>query len=74
MRKEFELTQEQFDELMAASQPVPYIVVGGHPPMSPQESANRAWKKLGEELGFEYMTVQPVPGKSTHFFTAEVRG
>lgn len=74
MRKEFELTQEQLDELMAASQPVPYMVFGGVPPMSPQETANRAWEKLGKELGFDYMTVMPATGKSNRFFTAEVTG
>ncbi len=74
MRKEFELTQEQYDELMVASQPVPYIIAGGLEPTSQQESANRAWERLGKELGFEYMTARPVPGKGALFFTAEVTG
>lgn len=68
--KEFELTQEQFQKLVEASQPVPYLVIGGHPPSSPQENANRAWQALGEELGFDWLSVEPVPGKNHYFFTA----
>lgn len=70
-RKEFELTQEQYDKLMDAMKPVPYMIVGGHAPRSQQENANDAWKALGKELGFNFMTVRPVHGKSDRFFTAE---
>jgi predicted TIM-barrel fold metal-dependent hydrolase len=71
MRKEYELNKEQLDGLMEASKPVPYMVFGGHEPSSPRENANRAWARLGNEMGFKYMTVQPVKGKSVSFFTAE---
>jgi hypothetical protein len=72
MQKEFELTEEQYDEIIKAIQPVPYIVIGGMAPLSQQERANNAWKALGDKLGFKYMTVRPVYGKSDRFFTAEV--
>ena len=72
MRREFELTQEQYDTLMDACKPVPYMVIGGMIPRSPQENANAAWHRLGEELGFDEGSVHPVPGKSDHFFTADV--
>lgn len=70
-RVEFELTDEQLATLMDASKSVPAIMlhIGGGP-RTPQENANTAWETLGEELGFEFMTVQPVEGKSTKFFTA----
>jgi len=29
-----------------------------------------AWKDLGKKMGFDYMTVQPIKGKSMEFFTA----
>lgn len=29
------------------------------------------WQNLGEKLGFDYGTVQRVPGKNIRFFTAE---
>jgi predicted TIM-barrel fold metal-dependent hydrolase len=73
MRKQFKLTEEQHARLMAACQPVLYIVAGGMEPRSPAENANDTWRELGAELGFVWDTAAPVPGESTHVFTAEVR-
>ena len=70
-RKNFEMTQGQLDKLLDACKPVPYMVIGGRAPASPQENANRAWESLGKELGFKHMTVQPT-GKGDRFFTVEV--
>lgn len=70
MRREYEMTQEQLDKILDACKPVPYIVVGGVPPRSPQQNANDAWQSLGREMGFDYMTVRPC-GKGDLFFTAE---
>lgn len=67
------MTDEQYNRLQDACKPVPYMVFGGVAPPSPQENANRAWKQLGDELGFEYMTVEPVPGKNNKYFTAEIK-
>jgi len=72
MRKEFELTQEQFDTILSACQSVPAIMLQCGPTRSAQENANDAWKALGRELGFDGMTVKPVPGKSQLFLTADV--
>jgi len=70
MRKEYEMTQEQYGKLLDACKPVPYMVMGGVEPTSPQENANRAWAALGEEMGFDGMSVLPST-KGSHFFTAE---
>lgn len=70
-RREYEMTDEQHERLLEACKPVPYMVMGGMPPRSPQENANGAWAALGRELGFKHMTVRPVQGKSSKFFTAE---
>lgn len=70
--KEFEMTEEDLAVLLDASKPVPYMIIGGVEPPSPIESANAAWAQLGKKMGFSYMTVKPVPGKSQLFFTAEV--
>jgi hypothetical protein len=70
MRKEFELSQKDLDEILDAGKPVTYIVVGGHPPSSPQENANRAWKRMGEKYGFVWDTARPVTGKGRRFITA----
>lgn len=69
-RREFELTPDQLAELLEACKPVPYMVIGGVPPRSPQENANEAWRKLGDELGFDWASVAGVPGKGQEFFTA----
>ena len=76
MRKEFELTEEQLNKLLGAGKAVPAMYLSGGAPMfgTPQENSNRAWSELGDELGFEYMTVQPVSGKSDGFFTADMKG
>lgn len=63
MSNKYIMTQEQFDAILAASQPVPYMVFGGIEPTSPQEKANAAWKRLGDEMGFDHMTVQPAGSK-----------
>ncbi len=70
-RREFKMTQEDMDGILKACQPVPYIVVGGLEPLSPQRRANIAWDALGGRMGFVGHTVQPVSGKSQLFFTAE---
>jgi len=66
----YEMTDEQHKAIMDACKPVPYIIVGGREPRSAQENANDAWERLGQELGFDYMTVRPVRGESDRVFTA----
>jgi predicted TIM-barrel fold metal-dependent hydrolase len=71
MRKEFEMTEEDLNALLEACKPVPYMVIGGYVPRSPQENANDAWERLGKKMGFDHMTVRPISGKGDRFFTAE---
>ena len=71
MRREYEMTQVQLDKLLEACKPVPYLVAGGREPRSPQENANAAWSDLGAEMGFQYLTVEPLRHKGDRFFTAE---
>lgn len=70
MKQRFEMTKEQHERLLDACKPVPYLVFGGHVPRSPQENANAAWQRLGDELGFDWMTVEPVPGEPSSVFRA----
>lgn len=70
MRKEFEMTEKDLETLMESCKPVPYMVIGGVEPKSPQENANDAWQLLGAKMGFDYTTVRP-NGKGDRFFTAE---
>ena len=68
--KNFEMTQEQLDKIIKACKPVPMIMLQCGTPRSTQENANDAWKSLGEELGFDPMTVKP-NGKGERFFSAQ---
>ena len=65
------MSEEDLETLLESCKPVPYMIIGGHPPRSPQENANSAWRLLGAKMGFDYMTVKPIPGKGDRFFTAE---
>lgn len=70
MRKRYEISQAQLDKLLDACKPVPMIMLQCGMPSSPQENANRAWEALGNELGFDHMSVQPT-GEGNRVFTAE---
>lgn len=66
-RVEFVLTDAEHERIVAASQPVPYMVIGGLP-SSPQEKANRAWQALAQQRGFVWNSVQQ--GRDQRHFTA----
>ena len=74
IRQKFTMTSEQREKIMAASAPVPYMIIGGIAPKSPQERANAAWEALGRELGFEPYSVQPVQGEPDSFTANKVVG
>lgn len=67
------MTDAQLDAILNSCKPVPMIMLHIGSPESPQERANRAWEKLGKEMGFDSTTIQPVEGKDYHFFTAVPR-
>ena len=71
MRKEFEMDDKQLKRILAACKPVPYLVIGGVEPRTPQENANAAWAEIGRELGFEPLTVKAIEGKEMKFITAK---
>jgi len=73
MRQEYEMTEQQLNTLLEACKPTPVMYLPGGKSMfrSPQENANDAWKALGDEMGFQHMTVRPIPSKGNRFFTAE---
>ena len=73
MTQEYELTQEDLDSVLEASEPTRYMVIGGVEPRSPQENANAAWQRLADKYGFVWDTVGPVSGKGQCFITAEAR-
>lgn len=68
--KRFEITKKQHEKLLDACKPVPMIMLQCGRPPSPQERANAAWESLGRELGFDYMSVRPIPGEPDTVFEA----
>lgn len=70
-RKTFTITEEQYSELLEAiHKPEPVMFLSGGIPLhrSRQEIANDAWRKLGDSLGFDHMSV--MPGSHKLEFTA----
>ena len=65
------MTDEQFERLKRASQPVAMIALQCDQPRSPQANANDVWRALGEELGFKWDTARPYPSEGPKVFTAE---
>lgn len=68
-RTNYEMTQDDLDSLLDSMKSEPVImlnIIGGR---SKQDRANDAWKRLGEKMGFDHMTVQPT-GKGDRFFSA----
>ena len=68
-RQTYTMTAEQESKLLDACQAVRVMKIGSYVPSSPQENANRAWQALGDELGFDGMTVRP-SGSNQRQFTA----
>ena len=69
-RKEFEISEQDHKKILEACKPVPLIMLQLGMPRSLQQNANLAWKCLGEKMGFDGMTVEPVSGKGPRWFTA----
>lgn len=70
--KRYEMTQAQLEKLLESCRPTPVMFGSGGMPLfgTPQDNANAAWRALGEEMGFDYLTVRPT-GNGDRFFNAE---
>ena len=71
-RTEYEMSEDDLEKLLEACKPTPVMFLTGGVPIggTPQENANHAWERLGQEMGFDFNTVQPIPGKGQRFFSA----
>jgi len=69
-RINYEITENDLKHLLDACKPTPAMMIGNYVPACPQENVNRAWQRLGKKMGFDYMTVMPIPGKGQRFFSA----
>lgn len=69
MRRRYEMTESQLAKLYEACAPRPAIMLN-IPQRSPQQIANEAWQSLGDEMGFDWTTVQPTAKEGDRVFTA----
>jgi len=69
-RTNYEMSEAQLKRILEACRPVPVMMIGSCEGPSQQENANAAWQRLGEEMGFDHMTVEPRSGMGNRFFTA----
>lgn len=74
MRQEFEMTQEEMDNIIAINKsggdPVMFLSGGLLMGSSLQEKINQYWQILGDKYGFKPMTVER-SAKGKLFFIAE---
>lgn len=74
MKKQFEMNDEEFNELMEiAKNPSPYMLGSGGVELfeSTQDRANRVWEKLGEKYGFKWDTGESARTGNQKQFLAE---
>lgn len=71
-RTNYEMSEEDLKKILEACNPTPVLYGSGGVNFGgdSQENANQAWRALGEEMGFDYMTVRPIQGKGMRFFSA----
>ena len=69
--KPYRLTDTQLNTILDACKPVPYMVVGGMMPRSPQHNANDAWQSVAAELGCRWDTIRPADTGDQHDILAE---
>lgn len=70
---EFEMSEADYAELLAACRPTPAMYLSGGMRMtaSPQENANAAWVRLGKKMGFNGMSVRPSRRGPRFFFAMQ---
>lgn len=74
MRKEYEMTAEEFERIKAIAQEpaIPVMKIGNYwSGNEKQDRANAFWQELGNKYGFEWDSAEGVPGKDPTFFTAK---
>lgn len=71
-RTEYEMSEKDLKKILDACKSTPVMfgnsgmALGGNQ----QDNANFAWAELGKKMGFDSMTVKPIQGKGSRFFTA----
>lgn len=66
----YRLTDEELKELLEASKPVPYMVIGGREPRSPRENVMDVWKKIAKDKGCDVDSIDSAGTGDQHDFKA----
>lgn len=73
MEKKYTMTEEEYQELLeAARTPVMYISGGQSMFGDPQTNANQIWERIGNRMGFKYMTVSPAGNNPREFWAESI--
>lgn len=72
MKQEFEMKQQNMDDIIAINKnQAPVMKFGSHwSGMDLREKINAYWKKLGDDMGFNHLSVEP-SSRGKLFFLAE---
>ena len=72
MKQEFEMTQQEMDDIIAINKNQPPVMKFGNywSGMDLREKINNYWEGLGDKYGFKPLTVEP-SAKGSLFFLAE---
>lgn len=57
----YQLTDDEYNELLEASKPVPYMVFNGTVPEGPVEKSERIWRRIAERVGCDWRTIGAGP-------------
>ena len=53
----YRMTDEEYNDLLEACKPVPYMVFGGVPPERPTDKAMRVWDRIAKRVGCIQSTI-----------------
>lgn len=72
MKQEFEMNEEEFEDIKAIAQrpAIPVMKIGSYiSGGEKQEDANGFWQRIADKYGFLWDSAEGVPGKGpTHFY------
>lgn len=68
--KNYRLTHEELAEIIEASKPVPYMVIGGVEPQSPRDKVMAIWRRVAERVGCDVDSIDKGTTGDLHDFIA----
>jgi hypothetical protein len=67
VRRDYRLSDADYDRLIEASKPVMYLVANGSEPTSPRDAALRIWREIADREGFDVDSVKQGSDGNGHF-------